>query len=105
MAPIFWDNLGAAHQKLWIFQVSPQGMEPVNMELFTQNRAAILQRAALRLQGLSAVDEQGKTLVPPPDSSLRNISQDGQDLQQGQQLLLPLGSTPRSSYRLSLPTR
>ncbi|RXE63527.1 hypothetical protein ED352_14380, partial [Muribaculaceae bacterium Isolate-002 (NCI)] len=68
MAPVKWDGAGVAHQQLFIFQASPTGMAPLNLEQFQQTRAAVLQRAALRMQGLPAVDAEGTPLVPglPP---------------------------------------
>jgi hypothetical protein len=104
MAPISWDGAGAAHQNLWIFQVSPLGMTPVNAELFAQNRAAVLQRAALRMQGLPAVDAQGNPVAPLPGMPAQNAAgADGQHAPQDQPAALPMSSTPKSSYKLSLP--
>jgi hypothetical protein len=104
MAPISWDGAGVAHQNLWIFQVSPLGMTPVNAELFAQNRAAVLQRAALRMQGLSAVDAQGNPLVPIPGTPAQNaVDPDGQYAPQNQPAAMPMSSTPKPSYKLSLP--
>jgi hypothetical protein len=103
MAPISWDSAGVAHQNLWIFQVSPLGMTPVNAELFAQNRAAVLQRAELRMQGLSAVDAQGNPVVPAPGAAGQNaVGADGQYAPQSQPEA-PLSSTPKPSYKLSLP--
>ena len=89
MAPITWDSAGVAHQKLFIFGVSPTGMVPVNVDEFRQTRSNILQQSALRMQGLPPVDAEGNPLAP-----------DGQ-----QPTLQPIGTTPRPSYKLSLPSR
>lgn len=90
MAPIAWDSAGVAHQKLFIFSVSPTGMVPVNVDEFRQTRSNILQQSALRMQGLPPVDAQGNPLTPG----------DGQ-----QPTLQPIGTTPKPSYKLSLPSR
>jgi hypothetical protein len=103
MAPIFWDGAGVAHQNLWIFQVSPMGMTPVNAELFAQTRAAVLQRAALRMQGLSAVDAQGNPVVPIPGMPDNAAGADGQYAPQNQPAAPPMSSTPKPSYKLSPP--
>lgn len=66
MAPIVWDSAGVAHQKLFLFQASAAGMTPLNLEQFSQTRAAVLQRAALRMQGLPPVEAEGA----PPGSAL-----------------------------------
>ncbi|MFR8274852.1 MAG: hypothetical protein ACLU98_00325 [Desulfovibrio fairfieldensis] len=50
MAPITWDSAGVAHQQLFIFQASPSGMTPLDLGQFQQTRAAVLQRAALRMR-------------------------------------------------------
>lgn len=99
MAPISWDNVGVAHQKLFLFGVSPMGMIPLNLEQFQQTREAVLQRAALRMQGLSAVDAEGNPLVP--DAPGAGSAQPGGMSQPG---MPGLGSTPRPSYKLRLPT-
>ncbi|MDD4701615.1 MAG: ABC transporter substrate-binding protein [Desulfovibrio sp.] len=89
MAPITWDNAGVAHQNLFIFGVSPTGMVPVNLEEFGQTHSAILQQSALRMQGLPPVDAAGNPVSPGA----------------GQQpTLQPIGTTPKPSYRLSLPS-
>ena len=104
MAPISWDSAGVAHQNLWIFQVSPLGMTPVNAELFAQNRAAVLQRAALRMQGLPAADAQGGNVAPISGMPGQNaVGADGQYAPPNQPATLPMSSTPRPSYKLSLP--
>ena len=90
MAPIAWDSAGVAHQKLFIFSVSPTGMVPVNLDEFRQTRSNILQQSALRMQGLPPVDAQGNPLTPGDEQ---------------QPTLQPIGTTPKPSYKLSLPSR
>jgi hypothetical protein len=104
MAPIAWDGDGVAHQNLWIFQVSPLGMTPVNVELFAQNRAAVLQRAALRMQGLPAVDAQGNPVAPVSGMPAQHaVGPDGRYAPQNQPSALPMSTTPKPSYKLNLP--
>ncbi|MDR2573061.1 MAG: hypothetical protein LBC94_01735 [Desulfovibrio sp.] len=98
MAPLTWDGNGVARQKLWIFQVSSMGMTPVSAELFAQNRAVVLQRAALRMQGQPAVDEQGNPLAPLSGTFPQDVSSPA-----GQPGMTPVDSTPRPSYKLTLP--
>ena len=89
MAPITWDNAGVAHQKLFIFGVSSTGMVPVVLEDFRQTHSNVLQQSALRMQGLPPVDATGNPVTPG----------EGQQ----QPTLQPIGTTPRPSYKLSLP--
>ncbi|MGE9986059.1 hypothetical protein [Desulfovibrio sp. SGI.169] len=110
MAPITWDGAGVAHQRLFIFQPSPTGISPLNLEQFQQTRTAVLQRAALRMQGLPAVDAEGNPLVPglPPaaDQTPAMPSQSGTAVQPATTpAALPLSPTPQPSYKLRLPTR
>ena len=89
MAPITWDNAGVAHQNLFVFGVSSTGMVPVNLEEFRQTHSNILQQSALRMQGLPPVDATGNPVTPG----------------MGQQpTLQPIGTTPKPSYKLSLPS-
>lgn len=53
MAPIDWDANGQAHQRLYLFQIDSKGMQPLNPEHYKQTRAAILEQAALRMQGIN----------------------------------------------------
>lgn len=110
MAPIRWDSAGVAHQQLFLFQASPTGMTPLNMDQFQQTRTAVLQRAALRMQGLPAVDAEGNPLVPglPPLGGQTQAlpAQSGTAAQPGTMPAAPpLSSTPQPSYKLRLPTR
>ncbi|MDR2851404.1 MAG: hypothetical protein LBV65_05190 [Desulfovibrio sp.] len=90
MAPISWDLSGVARQKLFLFQVSPTGMTPLNPEHFAQIRIAVLQGAALRMQGLPPLDENGNP--PAPTAADRTEGH-----------ILPLGATPQPSYKLRFP--
>ena len=100
MAPISWDNAGVAHQKLFLFGVSPSGMTPVDVETFQQTRARVLQQAALRMQGLPPVDATGAPLASPAAGAEATPA-----MQTGQTPSAPIMSnTPRPSYKLSLPS-
>ena len=111
MAPIRWDSAGVAHQQLFIFQASPTGMTPLNMDQFQQTRTAVLQRAALRMQGLPSVDAEGNPLAPglPPAGGQTQgmpAAQPGANVQPAATpAALPLSGTPQPSYKLRLPTR
>lgn len=98
MAPIAWDSAGVAHQKLFLFQASAAGMTPLDLEQFSQARAGVLQRAALRMQGLPAVDAEGNPQAPgiTPAAPRPQAPATG---------VLPLSATPQPSYKLRLPTR
>ena len=70
----------------------------------------MLQRAALRMQGLPAVDAEGNPLVPglPPAAGQTPGMAPPQSgtVQPGTTpAALPLSSTPQPSYKLRLPTR
>lgn len=111
MAPIRWDSAGVAHQQLFIFQALPTGMTPLNMDQFQQTRTAVLQRAALRMQGLPSVDAEGNPLAPglPPAGGQTQgmpAAQPGANVQPAATpAALPLSGTPQPSYKLRLPTR
>ena len=106
MAPITWDSAGVAHQQLFIFQASPSGMTPLDLGQVQQTRAAVLQRAALRMQGLPAVDAEGNPLVPGlPPAAGQTPDQSGTVQPGATPSALPLSSTPQPSYKLRLPTR
>lgn len=106
MAPISWDASGIAHQKLFIFKVTPSGMTPANTADFQQSRERVLQQSALRLQGLPPTDATGEALAPPVEGAEAAVPQQ-------QPISVPpqpasatpvIGTTPRPSYKLSLPT-
>ncbi|WP_165174531.1 hypothetical protein [Desulfovibrio sp. ZJ369] len=98
MAPITWDSTGVAHQKLFLFQASAAGMTPLNLEQFSQARSDVLQRAALRMQGLPAVDAEGNPQAP-------GITPAAPQTQTPASGVLPLSATPQPSYKLRLPAR
>ncbi|MBE6442458.1 MAG: hypothetical protein E7022_09150 [Desulfovibrio desulfuricans] len=110
MAPISWDSAGVAHQKLFVFGVTPSGMSPVNAAEFQRVRAQVLQQAALRMQGLPPQDAEGNALAAPAEGAETGAPQ-AQPLQQAhpQQGQTPnatpvMSTTPRPSYKLSLPS-
>ena len=106
MAPISWDNAGVAHQKLFLFGVSPTGMTPVDIETFQQTRARVLQQAALRMQGLPPVDATGAPVAAPAAGAEAPAGAEAAPAaQQGQtpQSAPIMSNTPRPSYKLSLP--
>ncbi len=101
MAPISWDASGVAHQKLYLFQPAATGIKPLDVSDFRRVRAAVRQRAALRMQGLPAVDEQGQPLVeglPPTPEQPAPAPASAQPAAGG------IGTTPLPSYKLRLPS-
>lgn len=115
MAPLTYDDAGVAHQKLYLFQVSPSGMKPLDAAQFRDTRAAVLERAALRMQGLPSVDAQGNPLVPeaPGAPATPAVSTAAQPVPPpaaipasapaGTSGAPVLDTTPRPSYKLRLP--
>ncbi|WP_300127223.1 hypothetical protein [Desulfovibrio sp.] len=112
MAPLSYDDAGVAHQKLYLFQVSPSGMKPLDAAQFRDTRAAVLERAALRMQGLPSVDAEGNPLVPgAPGAPAAPTAATGGALPAATPAVAPggtpatpvLDSTPRPSYKLRLP--
>lgn len=99
MAPISWDNAGVAHQKLFLFGVTASGMAPVDIETFQQTRTRVLQQAALRMQGLPPVDATGAPLAAPAAGAEAAPAQTAAPAQPG----VIMSTTPRPSYKLSLP--
>lgn len=114
MAPLSYDDAGVAHQKLYLFQVSASGMKPLDAAQFRDTRAAVLERAALRMQGLPSVDAQGNPLVPgAPGAPATPAADTGAALPaaSGTAATTPpatpaapvYDTTPRPSYKLRLP--
>lgn len=116
MAPLRYDDAGVAHQKLYLFQVSSAGMKPLDVAQFRDTRAAVLERAALRMQGLPSVDAQGNPLVPDAPSATPAATQESAPTPPAATAAAASGAlpqptptapvydtTPRPSYKLRLP--
>ena len=103
LAPFSWDGKGIAHQKLHLFQPGTNGMEPLNLNRFRSMREAILQRAALRMQGLPTVDEQGNSLIPGlPGMAAGPAVLNTPATTSPTPGVAPLSTTPMPSYKLRL---
>ena len=50
LMPLSYDSRGMAHQKMEIFQISPSGTKPVDIDSFRQRRQSVQEQAALRMQ-------------------------------------------------------
>ncbi len=142
LAPMSWDNEGVAHQRMYLFQITPQGMTPLDENRFRQARTVRAERAALRMQGWNTIDPNQEEAAPgeeiEPEQAIapavpvvrgRMVEPDVQQasepvVQQARepeaapfpQSQLPppaslppnegvMSSTPRPSYKLSLPIR
>lgn len=105
MAPVSWDSKGVAHQKLFIFGVTGSGMAPVTLDTFQQTRAQVLQQAALRMQGLPPMDAAGNPLAAPAEGAAAEPVARPTAIRRlrAQPAAAPVSTTPRPSYKLSLP--
>lgn len=81
MSPMHYDGQGLAHQKLYIFQVAPTGVKPVNVESFRQNRQAISEQAALRYQTIRENAISEPQIAPDPEGVAREESVSGDETQ------------------------
>lgn len=120
MAPILWDNNGIARQKLYLFQVAPNGMTPLDLSRFNASRTSIMENAALRMQGHPETDEDlnPNQIVTPaqandpvqlePSSPMPKPAIVKEPIQATPAPAVsskPLSTTPQPSYKLRLPTR
>lgn len=94
-----------AHQKLFIFGVTGSGMAPVTLDTFQQTRAQVLQQAALRMQGLPPMDAAGNPLAAPAEGAAAEpvARPTGDPAAPAQPCGRAVSTTPRPSYKLSLP--
>lgn len=58
MAPVRYDDAGVAHQQMYLFQITPGGMTPLDANRFRQARTQAAERAALRMQGIGPIDPE-----------------------------------------------
>lgn len=117
MAPITWNAAGVAQQNLFIFQIGSTGMRPADAALLKQTRAAAMGRAALRMQNINeaaaaAVEIHGAGYNPDESQPVARRQEDEEP-----PVATPapapapkpyaplLDTTPRSSYKLSLPNK
>ncbi len=100
LAPLEWNDQGQARQKLHLFQIGPNGSSPLNTEQFVTARAAVLERSALRFQGLPPPETGGMATGP---GQMPNVPQAGAVL--APEKGTGLSSSPRPSYKLHLPVR
>lgn len=101
MAPLSYDDAGIAQQKLYLFQISPAGMMPLDQAQFSSLRTAVLERASLRMQGLPNVDAQGNPVVANAPGSPGALLPGLPPLPAGN--APQYDSTPKPSYKLRLP--
>lgn len=141
MAPMRWDSSGIGHQRMFLYQPTPAGLTPLNIERFRQARTAVAEKAALRMQGwghidpvtgealaepdpepvldeqAQAADGETSRVQPVPSGSAADEPQTAREYspaapqQAARQQNEPsanqgvMSSTPRPSYKLSLPVR
>ncbi|MBO4369339.1 MAG: hypothetical protein J5803_04495 [Desulfovibrio sp.] len=102
LAPIHWDAQGIAHQKLFLYRASVQGMTRMDVQIFNQIRAKRKEKAALRMQG-------GQQETPGPQEEVLpkitpSVSEESPQ-PQPKPALSTAPSIPNSSYKLRLPAR
>lgn len=118
MAPLSWDQTGNASQKLYLFQVGPSGMKPVNVKEFQNLRKNARERAALRIQAIHAdvptslpkeeapemisYDLPQKPVKLPPSAPVTTVAP---STTQTPAVTQPLSNVPQPSYKLRLPTK
>lgn len=109
LAPMRWNASGQGSQDLYLFQVAPAGMKPLDIEEFGRARQSVMEQAAFRMQGLTAggVEEDmpgeteiGEAAATPP-AAVTAPPAAPVTVPQGQ----VLSTTPQPSYKLRLPTR
>lgn len=127
IAPLSYDSQGIAHEKLFIFQISSNGLKPVNIDELRNNRKRAQENAALRMQNFHEEPDENDYPGDMPvqavsrqiDSPPSNISTGTQAIEPVPQPLSPfvrpvapqtspspvLGTTPQPSYKLRLPTK
>lgn len=116
LAPMRWNDAGIASQNLYLFQIGPTGMTPLNREDFLQKRAAINEKSALRMQGLLPQNEPEPSVnapvttqvstpspidSPEPTGSTVTVTPAPVPAQPGSPAL---STVPIPSYKLRLPT-
>lgn len=129
MAPMYWDNNGIAHQKMYLYQPTAAGMAPLNPESFRKARIAAAEKTALQMQGWGHINpDTGEVLAEKPEvatpepavpdtaSEPSPAPQPAPATTEQKSAAVPqmpvsspaqgvISSTPRPSYKLSLPVR
>lgn len=115
MAPLSWDAAGVAHQKLFVFRVTPTGMRVAHTADFQQLRTQVLQQSTLRMQRgepIAPATPQVSDTAPADVTPVNAPSLEETPSPQPQPAAAPqaapaaapvLSTTPRPSYKLSLP--
>lgn len=85
MSPIYYDAQGLAHQKLYVFQVTPSGPKPVNVEAFRRSRQAINEQAALRFQTIRENALAAPAVAPVTEEIAREETLSGTESQPASQ--------------------
>ena len=127
IAPLSYDNNGIAHEKLFIFQISSNGLKPVNIEELRNRRKQAQENTALRIQKLNEEPEENYYPSVPsvsdssPEIGASSAIPEGRTeaVESAPQTFSPmmrpvtpqttsspvLGTTPQPSYKLRLPTK
>lgn len=102
VAPMSWSANGVGSQSLYLFQIGPAGMMPLDRDRFAQNRLHVNEKAALRMQGL-LIEPTAETATPTPTPDPIPAV-----LEEKPPLAKPgspaLSTVPIPSYKLRLPT-
>lgn len=102
LAPMNWSDNGKASEQLYLFQIGPAGIGPLDREHFTQTRVNVNEKAALRMQGMLDEPVEQEAPVKLPEAASPVVEQTPPSPSRpGSPALSPV---PVPSYKLRLPT-
>lgn len=97
LAPMSWDNKGIGHQRMFLYQPTPAGITPLNINKFKQAKTAIAERAALRMQGWGHIDPvTGEARVEAPEPVGRVVSPEVVETPEAGRVM-PVAAQPQNS--------
>lgn len=111
LAPIVWSGDGVARQQLYMFEVGPNGMRPLNVSRLKNARLAAQERTALRIQRAyeqPAPDPaESQTVLPAEEDERPRVEQAPASaaVQAAPQPAPTINEVPQTSYKLRLPTK
>ncbi|MBR4742058.1 MAG: hypothetical protein IK079_04090 [Desulfovibrio sp.] len=109
LAPIYWDNVGIAHQKLFIYRVTGSGYALMDTSFFTKLRDKCREQAALRMQNGGKIDLREPVVERPSRPRMTSSSYESRtiapkELPKVEPQSQSVSTIPQSSHKLRLPT-